>query len=823
MLKNYFKIAWRGLLRQKSFSLINILGLSIGLTSCLILLAFVKHERSYDQFHSESDKIFRVVQDVNKTNQWAWTGGGLSAMIRKEFQTDLSEVVMVVPSAVYLKSPDGIAPDESFQEPHFYFADAGFDQVFDFPLVAGSWQGVFENPNQLVITEEKANKYFGDESAIGKVLVSSNGTSYEVKGVLKDLPSNTHMKFDFISGMVTFKSQNYIPLDSEFSSFWWPQGYTYVKTTKGVDSSLISDRIQEINGNYRNPEEAKNYLHYLQPVTSIHLTGGYDREWTPVMSQQTIYIFGSIGIFVLLLACINFINLATARAIKRMKEIGIRKVNGAKRGQLIRQFLTESFLINGIAMLLGLGLVYLIIPITNSLIGVQIPFEISSDPAISSFIGLIWVSSSLLAGIFPAFYLSGLKPEMILKQSGGAKGNASLRKSLVVFQFMLSALLVFCGGVAYFQHSFLKNSDMGFDYQDLLSIKLNEGDLSNLEMLKTELSKEQGVISINSSSAIPGVETGWAPSFSFTDMKEGEEGNVHLQYVDADFFENLGVRLIAGREFGTAYSDQGTTYLMRERFAAMDDLGAVINESAAAWMKKNPDEALGMGVRAFTEENGQLFSNYNGKVVGVVADYHTQNLKDEIVPTVYFPTKTAAFDGSRYLLLRVAEGFGAKELEGLKSRWKELAPNVPFDYNFVDTTIALQYEQEARIGNILGAFAFLTLFISCLGLLGLSIFTAESKRKEIGIRKVLGASVFGIVQKLSLEFLIPVIIAMGLALPIGYYLMNEWLGQFANKVSISIWFFIGTASISLVIAWLTVSVQSWQSAIANPVESIKSE
>jgi putative ABC transport system permease protein len=293
--------------------------------------------------------------------------------------------------------------------------------------------------------------------------------------------------------------------------------------------------------------------------------------------------------------------------------------------------------------------------------------------------------------------------------------------------------------------------------------------------------------------------------------------------VDAGFFENLGIQQISGRAFSAEFSDQGTKRMMRERFAAMDDLGVVINESAAKWMKKNPEQALGMGVRVYTEENGQLFSDYRGNVVGVVEDYHTQNLKDEIVATIYFPSQTAAFDASNYLVLRVGDNFGSSELETLKSKWKELLPGVPFDYSFLDTTIALQYEQEARVGNMLGSFAFLTLFISCLGLLGLSIFTAESKRKEIGIRKVLGASVFGIIQKLSMEFLIPVGIAMLISLPLGYYLMEKWLNQFANKVSISPLFFLGTAAFSMIVAWLTVSFQSWKSANANPVESIKTE
>ncbi|MEP0711928.1 FtsX-like permease family protein [Algoriphagus sp.] len=823
MWKNYLEIAWRNLVRQKSFTLINILGLSIGLACCLILLAFVKQERSYDSFHQESNQIYRVVQRVSNSSEWAWTGGAVSAMLRKEFPNELSEVVMLVPASMYLKSPEGISPDDSFKEDHFYYADAGFDALFGFALKEGSWDGVFDNPYQLALTETKAFKYFGDVSAVGKTLVASDGTLFEIKAVLEDLPSNTHMKFDFITGMSSFKSNNNFPLDGEFGSFWWPQGYTYVKRNSNTDVSELSKKIPEVIGNYRNPEEAKNYLQYFQPIEDIHLTAGYEREWTPVMSRQTLFIFGSIGLFVLLLACINFINLATAKAIKRMKEIGIRKVNGALRGQLIRQFLTESFLMNAIALIVGIALIYLILPLSNALLGVQISFSLSADPAIPLFILTIWIVSSLLAGTFPAFYLSGLKPEMILKQAGGAGGKAGLRKSLVVFQFVLSALLVFCGGVAYYQHSFLKNSDMGFDYTQLVAISLNDQAKANLGVLKHELGSLAGVETVNAVSAIPGVEAGWSPSFSYTDMKEGDEQDVYLQYVDASFFDNLSIPLISGRAFSEEFSDQGTKRMMRERFAAMDDLGIVINESAAEWMKKNPDEALGMGVRVFTEENGQLFSDYRGFVVGVVADYHTQNLKDEIVPTIYFPTQTSAFDASNYLLLRVGDKFGFSELETIKSKWKALLPGVPFDYRFVADTIALQYDQEARIGNILGVFALLTLFISCLGLLGLSIFTAEAKRKEIGIRKVLGASVFGIIQKLSLEFLMPVGVGLLISLPIGYYLMDEWLSQFANKVSISPWFFLGTAASSILVAWLTVAMQSWKTAYANPVESIKSE
>ncbi|EAZ79680.1 ABC transporter permease [Algoriphagus machipongonensis] len=823
MWKNYLKIAWRNLLRQKSFSLINVLGLSVGLACCLILLAFVKHEKSYDSFHQDSDQIYRVVQEVQQKNKWAWAGGAVAPMLRKEFEGELDEVVSLTQISTYLYAPDGLAPDERFREDRFIFSDEGFDQLFGFELSKGSWKGVLENPYQVVITEEMAQKYFGEGDPIGKVLISTGDFSFEVRGVLKELPTNSHMKFDFISGMNTFKSFNDFPITADFGSFWWPQTYTYVKVNKQQNAIAISDKIPEINPKYRNPEEAKAYVHFLQPITDVHTNSTFQGEWTPPMSEQTLWIFLSIAVFVLVLACINFINLATARAIKRMKEIGIRKVNGAHKGQLISQFLAESFLINAIAMVLGILVVYLAVPLVESAIAIRVPIDLMRDTQMQLLLLGIWFTSSILAGVFPAFYLSGLKPEMILKQSPLNKGKSILRKSLVVFQFVLSTLLVFCASVAFYQHQFMTNSSMGFDSDGLISVKMGNLAKEKGDVLKQELSNLPGVSSVKFTSDRPGIDSGWNPTADYPGIKEGETKNINVQYIDAGYFESLGIPMVSGREFLENTADGGISKLMRDRFPDLNNVAMVVNEVALEWMNEDQNSVLGADLRVFTEENGELFSNYNGNVVGVVKDYHTRDLRYAIAPTIYLPVKNAAFDGSNYVLIKANEGINAGVLEQLKATWQEVNSGLPFDFKFLDEDIAMQYEQQAKTSSLLGSFAFLTLLISCLGLLGLSIFTAESRRKEIGIRRVLGASAATIVNKLTSEFLILVGFSLLIALPLGYYLMQEWLDQFAFKVPVSIWFFIVSAAISILLAYSTVSIQSLKTAFANPVDSIKNE
>ncbi len=821
MIKNYLKIAWRILLRQKLFSMINVLGLTIGLASCLILMAFVKHERSYDSFHKDSKRIYRVVQTANQSYNWSWTGGALAPMLRNAFEEDMEQVVSIHVSSKFISYPEGNNPDESFREDHFIFSEAGFNEIFDFDLKTGSWKGLLESPFQLAITASASKKYFGKENAIGEILMV-DGNPYEVKAVLQDLPTNTHMKFDFITGMSSFKSLSGWPITAEFSSFWWPQVYTYAKLKPGKSPVEVNKRIPVINTKYRNPEEAKNYIHYLQPLNKIHLDGIMQSDWTPVIAERTLWIFLSIGIFVLVLAAINFVNLSTARAIKRMKEIGIRKVNGAKRTQLMGQFLAEAMLINAVSMLMGLLLVYLALPSIRTSMAMEIPFNLITDLELQGLLLFIWVSSSLLSGIFPAFYLSGLSPEMILKQSGIKSSSSYLRKGLVVFQFVLSTLLVFCASVTYYQHEYLANASMGFNPSKILTLRLGSQNI-NSAYLKEEFEKINGISSARLTSHQPGIQPGMSPSVDYPGKVSGEGGFVNVQFVDNDYFESLAISIVSGREFTDEYNDKGIKSLIRDQFPALTDVGMVINEAAAKWMNKDNDSAIGGDLRLFTEENGQLFSDYKGKIVGVVKDYHTQDLRFGISPTVYLPVENAAFDGSSYLMVKADKEIDGNMMIDLRGKWNEIYPGLPFDFEFLDDSILAQYQQEEKTGNLLGFFAFLTLIISALGLLGLSIFAAESKKKEIGIRKVLGASVARIVHQLTGQFLIPVVFSVVIALPLGYYLMSHWLAQFAYKMSISWVFFLVSAIISVGVAYFTITFHSLKTATSNPIESIKNE
>ncbi|WP_296702679.1 ABC transporter permease [Algoriphagus sp.] len=823
MIKNYLKIAWRNLIRQKSFSLINVFGLSIGLACFLILLTFVKFEKSYDSFHPNGEQVFRVVQEVGNESRWAWTGGAVAPMLRKEYEGKLDEVVSIIKISTYAKAPEGLYPEDRFREDKFYFADKGFDKIFQFEMLAGSWEGVFDNPYQIVITEDMAAKYFGMDSPIGKVLTLTGDFDFEVKGVLKNPPLNTHLDFDFVTGIVSFKATENFPANADFGSFWWPQTYTYVKVNENQNPEAISASIPDINPKYRNPEEAKQYVHFLQPISEIHTSPDFIGELTPAMSEKTLWIFLSIGVFVLVLACINYVNLATARAIKRMKEIGIRKVNGAQRSQLIAQFLMESILINAIAMLIGIVLVVLINPLIELNIGLEIPVDFLFERDLQILLFGIWLLSSIVSGIFPAFYLSGLKPKMILKDSSITNGRSVLRKSLVVFQFVLSTILVFCASVAYFQHSFMSNASMGFEPKGMISVKMGELAKANAETISQELTKIPGVKSVKFTSDRPGIDTGWNPPAEYPGMPEGLSRNINVQYVDFGYFETLGIEMASGREFEEESADGGTSYLMRGQFAAMNDVAMIVNESALPWLQKDAAEVIGSPIRVYTEENGQLFSDFKGNVIGVVKDYHTRDLRYSIEPTLFIPVKNSAFDGTQHLIIKADKEVNAQLLEQLETTWKKVVPGLPFDYAFIDESINLQYLQQQKTSSLLGLFAFLTLLISCLGIFGLSLFSSEARKKEIGIRRVLGASVFGIMNKLSSEFLVLVSISLLIALPVGFWLMNDWLDQFAFKVPISVWFFLSSAGISVLLAYVTVSIQSLKSAFANPVESIKSE
>lgn len=822
MLKNYLLSSWRNLWRQKTFSTINIFGLALGIACCLALLSFVKQEFSYDEFHSEADNIFRVVQDVQGDKDYAWTGGAVGPMMIKEFD-EVEKAVRIHQISTYLRPAEGPNSDESFRESKFTFADDGFFDIFSFPLVSGSHEGAMAEPFTIFLTEDMANKYFGDQDPIGKELISTGEFAFTVRGVIKNLPSNTHLDFDFVTAMASFKATEGYPLTAEFASFWWPYCYTYVKLKDPRAAIAINGETLEASKKYRPEEEAKAYVPYLQPIQDIHLNRDISGELKAGTPKSTVYIFLSIGIFILLLACINFINLATARATKRMREIGVRKVNGAVRAQLVLQFFIESFLINFFALAMSLVLLEGLRPVFGHLLQQEIQVLGWQNPQTWIFLGGILFISTVLSGLFPAVYLSGLKPNLILKNTAFSSSKSNVRQGLVVVQFALSGILVFCATIAYFQHMYMADASLGFAKENILSVSMGEVSRANRAALTTELETLPYVKNVAGSSIRPGVDTGWSPRFTYEGISDTEKIYIHTQYIDHGYFSMIGVPLVAGREFDESINDKGDAYKIRDMFPGVKESGLVINESAAALMGVDPDDALGKPIRMFTEENGQLFSDLQGRVVGVVKDYHTTDLRNPIVPTVFAPVQNDHSDNSSHLIIKMDTDRLPEAIAGIGSVWKKIVPAIPFEYSLLEDSILAQYEKEQRLSNLLGLFALLTLLVSCLGLLGLSIFMAEARKKEIGVRKVLGASEISIVQQLTTDFLKPVMVATIIALPLGYYIMGEWLTQFAIQVEVNIWFFMITALLAIAVAWMTVAVQSWRAAISNPVDSLRSE
>jgi putative ABC transport system permease protein len=522
-----------------------------------------------------------------------------------------------------------------------------------------------------------------------------------------------------------------------------------------------------------------------------------------------------------LLACVNFMNLATARALKRSKEVGVRKVIGAKKSQLVFQFISEAIVLSGIALAISLVLAELVLPFFNQHLNLQLTIPYSSTALWLSLVGLV-LFAALLAGFYPAFYLSSFNPASVLKSSAPARmGGADVRKTLVVFQFAISITLIICSTIAYYQINYLRNAQLGFDKEHILVID-QLGANATYNVMRDKLEQSTSVKLVVGTNARPGVDQGWGPfAFETTGITAADNQTIGQQLVSYDFFDLLGLEMVAGRKFDKkSNADVGRMYMMRDRFPAYDGRNYIINEAAAKLIGKTPEEALGMPMRIFTEENGLLFSDFKGNIVGVVKDYHATSLRDEIKPTAYL-LGNANYYGA--IIVKLQSGNVTKHVASIEKIWKEVNPTIPLQYSFLDEDIDKQYQAEEKLGIIIATFSGMVLFVACLGLFGLSAYTAELKTKEIGIRKVLGASTANIVSMLSKEFLILLLIALAIAIPVGWYSAKVWLDEFAYRVPISVWFFVGAGLLCIVIALLTISWQSIKAAVANPVDSLKSE
>jgi putative ABC transport system permease protein len=817
MIRNYITTLLRNFWRQKEYSLLNLLGLSLGMAACIVILLYVANEFSYDRYHSKEERIYRITQKQKADKALAWVGGGMAPMVREEFPE--FEKVGSISNSSTIVSRSAAGGTISFKENKLFYTEPEILQIFDVAFIEGSPIDALSKSGEVVLTESMVKKYFKNEKTVGQSMKVGN-SDVTVTGVIKDFPTNSHIHPEILISMATFKTENGFSLTDQFASYWWPFTWTYVLLKEGESAQAMNDRFVSTIKKHRQEPEASNFIPALQPLKEIHF-GDLISEAEANGNLRLVYVFISIAFFLLLLACVNFMNLATARALKRSKEVGVRKVIGAKKSQLVFQFISEAIVLSGIALAISLVLAELVLPFFNQHLNLQLTIPYSSAALWLSFVGLV-LFAALLAGFYPAFYLSSFNPASVLKSSAPARmGGADVRKTLVVFQFSISITLIICSTIAYYQINYLRNAQLGFDKEHILVID-QLGAYGTYDVMRDKLEQSASVKLVAGTNARPGVDQGWGPfAFETTGITAADNQTIGQQLVSYDFFDLLGLEMVAGRKFDKkSNADVGRMYMMRDRFPAYDGRNYIINEAAAKLIGKTPEEALGLPMRIFTEENGLLFSDFKGNIVGVVKDYHATSLRDEIKPTAYL-LGNANYYGA--IIVKLQSGNITKHVASIEKIWKEVNPTIPLQYSFLYEDIDKQYQAEEKLGIIIATFSGMVLFVACLGLFGLSAYTAELKTKEIGIRKVLGASTANIVSMLSKEFLILLLIALAIAIPVGWYSAKVWLDEFAYRVAISVWFFVGAGLLCIAIALLTISWQSIKAAVANPVDSLKSE
>jgi len=795
MFKNYLKIALRNMKRHEGYSAINIIGLAIGITCCLYIFLYVQQELSYDRYHKDADRIYRIAC------RWEGEAVMLSIPLNSFPVADVvKERYSEVESIGRLGRRDRVLiryRDKVFYENGLLPAEPEIFDIFHIPLLKGGPTSKLAQPNTIILTERMAEKYLGSEDPIGKS-IQVNNVDFEVIGVVQDAPVNTHLYYDFIASIRKFYTEE------EMRAWTLSRVYTYVKLVAGADVDAFASKIRSLSDSFLGKDFPFQRFHFLQPVTGIHLSSRLQYELKPPGNKAYILIFSAVGLLILLIACLNFINLATTASFHRSREVGMRRVIGAQKSQIIRQFLLESFLIALSAVVLSLGLTYLSIPYFMKAFGMEIMLVDVLRPTVF----LMLLGCILLVGVgagsYPAFFLSRLNPARILKgtKGGDSRSRSRLRQALVVLQFAISVGLIISTLVMYRQIDYMKNASLGFDKQQKLIIPATGVNLKEkYQTVKSEYLSRALVKGVTVSSSVPGLET---DSWSVHKLEQTEEYAVDMKhlFIDEDFLPEYGIELSAGKNF------QG--------YRATDAQACLLNEAAVKLLGwASAEEALGQKLVVGPEDNVET-------VIGVVRDFHLQGLQSVIEPLVLDSVDSQWFN-LNIITLNISTSDLKEVLVFAEKTWNKLFPGRPFEYSFLDEDFNRLYITEEVRSRIFGVFTLLGLFVACLGLLGLASFAAEQRTKEIGIRKVLGASVSGIILMLSKEFTKWVVIANAVAFPVVYFVMSQWLQNFAYRTSISLWIFILSALSTLILALITVFFQAIKAATANPVDSLRYE
>lgn len=791
MYKNYLKVTFRVFNRERLYSLINVSGLALGFTCCLLIYLFITDELSYDRFHADNERIYRVAAAYMRQGQWepyasnAWR----TAELLKNDYTEIEQMVKVMDDYDIIEHGD-----KRIAERRIAYVDDNFFKVFSFPLLQGNPAEALKGPNKVVISETTAARWFGSENPIGKVFKVSDG-AYEVQvsGVMKDIPPNSHFHFDFLISNETIKT---IVHESMYTNVGWDSQFVYVKLAPGADAKKMEASFPDFVDKNLEFFKRTNFMLFMQPLTSIHLESNIGREFEANGSLFRIYTFSVIAVFILVIACVNYMNLTTARSMRRAKEVGMRKVLGAKRFDLLDQFLTESFIMTAIAIVLALVFSFLVLPKFNQFAGKEIPKIILFSPEIliTLFVSLIFIG--LITGLYPALVLSSFKPFSNTKGSGPAgKSGFVMRKTLVVVQFAISIGLIAASAIVFQQWDFMKNKSLGINKDMLLTVPLQTMDRAQLQAFHNELSNQSSIKKVAfSNMRMPGW-IGNSTTYKAEDVEADDEGkSMKIIRIDYDFLSTIEADIIEGRDFS--------------RNMPVDSASLVLNESAVAQLKwADPvGKWMQLGER-----------RYN--VVGVVKDFHFESLHREIAPIIFILHPRAL----NFAYVRIDQQNVSETIEHIQKTYSKFVTNREFTYTFVNQDIEAQYVAEEKFTQVFTLFTVLAIIIACLGTFGLISFTAERKSKEIGIRKVLGASATNVSFMLIKEFITLLLIASVIAWPLSYYLLDGWIEGFVYRTSIGATPFLVATALAAIIVLLTTGFRAMKAAWANPVDSLRDE
>ncbi len=800
MFRNYLKVALRSVMKQKIYSLITVIGLAIGITCCLLIMLYVKQEFSYDRFHPNADKVYRIGHKLIRPQRTS-ISASIPTPVAPALKEEYPEIEHI--TRIYFDSQVLFEYGEKqIYEEDVIYADPEFFQVFPFQLLKGDPLHLLDTPQSMVITESTAEKYFGDEDPIGKVFQVNKQTNFMVTGVIEDVPVNSHFHFDFVISFLAKNEQNF----GLWLNLWTGVTtlYAYAALPEDLDIEEFQSRIEDIITRHAGKRPDVERKIFLQPLKSIHLHSHIEDEIEANNLVSNLVILSTIAFLVLVIACINYMNLATAQSARRAREVGMRKVLGAQRFQLIKQFMGESILLTLVAMFISLMTVELLLPAFSSLVGKPIDFGYGQNLIFLAVFFLITTFVGILASLYPALFLSHHQPIKTLKgmkESVKASfGQVFFKRSLVVIQFVVSILLIVCTLIIAQQLRYMKNAHLGFDKEYMLVVPIqSDSGRKQHETIKNELLTQPGVIGATACLRAPISGTVIMTYGRLEGASKEQAFLVYHNFVDMDYIDNFGIEMVAGRKFSRKYSTD-----LKEAF--------IINE--ATFRKSgftSAEEAIG--------KNFLTGMGLQGTIIGVMKDFHISSFHQEIEPMLL------SYDPEYFweMSIKIKSTDIPSSIASIERTFKKFIPEYPFDYTFLDEDIQSLYQGEEQTGRIIRTFSIIAILIACMGLFGLADFAAQNRTKEIGIRKVMGATASNIILLLSTEFTKWVFLANILAWPIAYYAMNRWLLGFAYRTSIGLWPFILGAVFAFAIAMITVSYQAIKSALANPMESLRYE